>query len=509
MNYPEKKWVGKSDGPRDYVPRLVSENDRSQPSAEQAELHVLACCMVEGSDTLTRCIDAKFTPSTFYFPRAQQLYSIFIELRTSSRPVLLETVAQELMDRQMLETVGGMEWLMEVANGAPTTAHARYMVEKVKEKWILRELIREASDAVDQCYGFNGNLEDLIVPLAARFNRCVEYARAGHETMQQLAAKGYERTIAKLEGRHDRSRELSSGIAEFDRRFGPFDVYEEDFLIGIGAVTSGGKSTFARMLVDAFLTQTPEQKQKGEALKAGMVFLLETTIAKWLELMAARAAGVNSRGLETLPKDFAARYRAELDKRHAMVGKQLMIFEDKPKVEVLVARVEDYLREHGPRSLDFVMVDHLHELTSAKDFRGNREGELAYIAKFLKSAAKRLGLPFFVPMQLNRSPAKDGNYRRPTKNDLRGSGEIENARDRLLLLYMPKEDSRGVEQKDNMLVVMIEVIQEKSRNGPIGHREYWWNRGTGQYTPLKDNELTKGSSGSPSGTKSAGGYGRG
>lgn len=508
MDYPQKIWSGNGRaadrGPREYVPRLVSDNERPTPASQESEEHLLAACMVEGSDVMSRCLAAKLSPDSFHFPRNQQLYALFVGLHTAGKPVSLETVAQELRDRAMFETVGGFEWLLGITSAVPTTAHASYMLGKVKEKWVLRKLIADATDAVDQCYSFTGNPEEILAPLAQRFNRAVEYVRAGEDTLAQKVAAARTRTLNKIEGKQDLSRQLITSLPEFNQRFGAFDMLEEDFLVGIAGATSIGKSAFTRAIVDDFLFLPQPSGQP----KAGMVFLLETTIAKYLELMAARKVRWNSRELSRMPADVRARYLAAYSAREALVGQRLHLFEDMVTVEVLVARVEDHLREHGERSLDFVVGDHLHELYSSRqELRRNREAELGYIVKFLKQSAKRLGVPFFLPTQLNRSPAKDGTVRRPTKNDLRGSGELENAFDRLLLLHLPTVDVRGAEQTDNQARVMIEIIQAKSRNGPIGHREFWFDRPFGDYVDIRDHELGKRTN-TPGGTKGPGGYGR-
>lgn len=497
----EKNWNGKKRRAPD-LEVLDNGEARPMPYSEEAEQHVLACCLLDGSDTIARALALKITPAAFHLPANSLLFERIVELYRTKPPVTLEILAEELNTRRELDAVGGLAYLMQVTEKIPTSAHATYFMAKLKETWVRRELIREATAAIEECHAFTGAeenaLENLIAPLAMKFNRAADYARQGEETMKEKAARGYARTLLKLEGKHDKSRQLLTGLKLFDEKFGAFDVNEEDFLIGIGALTSGGKSAFTRKITDAFL-------QQGKDGKKGMVFLLETTIGKYLDLAACTATRINGRFLDSLPASDIPRFKAARERREKWVGERLWLFDESLKVEVLVARIEDHVRQHG--MIDFAVIDHLHELYSAKNFKGNRESELGYIVKFLKQAAKRLNIPFFVPVQLNRSSTKDGVNRRPTKHDLRGSGEIENAFDRLLLLHMPKVDMRGAEQTDNQARVMVEVIQDKSRNGPIGHREFWFDRPFTDYIEIGDHEFTK-APGAPGGVKNAGGYGR-
>lgn len=496
----EKNWSGRKGERVSHLEVLTGGVSEDPPHSQEAEEHVLACCLIEGSDTIAQCLAAKFTPDTFYTGARKALFEVIVDLYRRSPPVTIETLAEELRSRRLLDGIGGFNYLMQVSGSVPTTARAEYFIAKLKEKWILRELLRNCQESIENIRAFTGStatdLEELIAPLAGRFNRAGEYVRAGQETMKERAARGYARTLLKLEGKQDKSRQLLTGMELFDQRFEAFDVFEEDFLIGIGAPTSGGKSAFTRKICDGFL-------RRG---KKGIVFLLETTIAKWLDLAACTAVRVNGRHLDQLPKDKEADFRKARAEREAWVGERLWIYDESLKVETLIARVEDHVRQHG--MVDFVVVDHLHELySSSNKFRGQREQELAFIAKELKKTAVRLNLPFFVPAQLNRSPTKDGDRRRPSKHDLRGSGEIEAAFDRLLLIHLPKEDMRGAEQTDNQSRVMVEVIQDKSRNGPIGRREFWFDRPFTDYVEIRDHEFER-KPNTPGGPAASGGYKR-
>lgn len=459
--------------------RVVADNGRQVPASSEAEEHVLACCLLDGSETIGRCLEDKIAAEAFYFPANRIIWNVMLELYRRCPPVTLEKLGEELVRLKQLDAVGGWPYLMQVTGKIPTTAHAGFFVERVKEVWLRRDMIRDASEAVEKLYAFEGTLAELentLAPLAARLYRAAEFARGGEDTMQQRAAKAYERTKARLAGNLDTSRQLSTGLAEFDRRFGHFDVHEEEWLIGIAAPTSGGKSALSRNWADAFAEDKP-----GLPIKVGLVFLLETSVGKFLDAAAATASRVNARMLHCLPGDRAKAFAAARELRQQWLGKRWWIYDDPIRAETLCARVEEHVRQHGRP--DYVIVDHLHELYSTRDFKGFRSLEIGYIAKLLKRTAKRLDVPFFVPMQLNRGPAKED--RRPTKNDLRDSGEVENACDRLILIHTPKVDLRGIEQGDNQLRVMVELIQAKSRNGPIGHGRFWFDRGLTLFSDMK------------------------
>ena len=135
--------------------------DRSQPHSDEAEEHVIACCLLDGSDTIERCISVGLTPESFYSPANRVLVQIIVELYRANSPVTLEVLAEELKTRRQLDAVGGFPYLMQITGKIPTTAHARYFIDKVREKQKLRELIGVATGTVEKCYDFTGTLAEV------------------------------------------------------------------------------------------------------------------------------------------------------------------------------------------------------------------------------------------------------------------------------------------------------------------------------------------------------------
>lgn len=468
-------------GRRDGGLRVVSTTERDLPFSLEAEQHLLACCLVDGAETIGRCLNERIAPEAFQSAANRTIWSVMVELYQRQPPVSIEILVEELQRRQQIDSVGGYAYIADVTRAVSTTAQIAYFIDRVKELWIRREMIIEVQRASEALWDFDGTLgelENVVAPLASRFYRAAEFARGGDDTMQARAEKAYERTKARLAGKIDNSRQLTTGLREFDHRFGAFDVHEEEWFIGIAAVTSGGKSALVRNWADSF----------ARAGKRGLIFLLETSVGKYLDMAAATAARTNARLLHALPPALAQAFAAERELRQQWLGKLWWIYDDPIRAETLCARVEEHVRQYGRP--DYVVVDHLHELYSTRDFKGFRSLEVGYMAKLLKRTAKRLDVPFFVPMQLNRGPGKEA--RRPTKHDLRDSGEVENALDRLELIHTPKEDMRGLEQTDNQRRVMVEIIQDKSRNGPIGHREFWFDRHMTLFSEIGENELNHG-----------------
>lgn len=126
--------------------------DRSPPHSAEAEEHVIACCLLDGEETIERCRSHRISAESFYFPANRLLFEVITDLHTSGKAVMLETLAEELKTRRQLEAIGGFAYLMQVTGKIPTTAHAGYFIEAVAEKHARRELIKSATGIVEQAY---------------------------------------------------------------------------------------------------------------------------------------------------------------------------------------------------------------------------------------------------------------------------------------------------------------------------------------------------------------------
>src|SRR4051812_34457177 len=90
-------------GPTAPEPTLPSSApDRSPPHSAEAEEHVIACCLLDGSDSIARCLEARITAESFYFPANRLLFEVLLGLYQKTPPVSLEILAEELKTRRQL-----------------------------------------------------------------------------------------------------------------------------------------------------------------------------------------------------------------------------------------------------------------------------------------------------------------------------------------------------------------------------------------------------------------------
>lgn len=146
--------------------------NRDMPASEEAEQHVIACCLLDGAEpgapTLQRALLEGIRSESFYWPANQTIFQTITDLNLRNQPVSLETLIDELQTTHRLEQTGGLPYLMQVTGKIPTTAHAGYFIEKVREKALLRATIRTATQTIEEAYNFTGGLAEFLQVAAAR-----------------------------------------------------------------------------------------------------------------------------------------------------------------------------------------------------------------------------------------------------------------------------------------------------------------------------------------------------
>ena len=85
-----------------------------------------------------------------------------LKLNDEGKAVDLITVTEDLAAAKLLEDVGGVSYLSELAGSVPTAANIEYYARIVEEKSLLRRLIRTATSIAQDGYRREDEVEALI-----------------------------------------------------------------------------------------------------------------------------------------------------------------------------------------------------------------------------------------------------------------------------------------------------------------------------------------------------------
>lgn len=132
------------------------------PSSEEAEEHVIACCLFPDSDTLAKAAAQGVTPESFYFPATRTTFDAIMDMASRGIAPSDATLIEEMGTR----LPGGLPWLMQVTSRVPTTAHAGYFIQKLRELELRRRAIRDAHRTIEEAQ--SSDLDDFLLRHKAR-----------------------------------------------------------------------------------------------------------------------------------------------------------------------------------------------------------------------------------------------------------------------------------------------------------------------------------------------------
>jgi len=433
---------------------------RVPPHNLDAERSTLGAMMLD-REALTLALEA-LKPQSFYQPAHREMFDAMSALAVSGQPVDLVTVDAELTRRGTLEGIGGLDYLIAIAQFVPTTANVRAYIRIVDEKHVLRTLITASDGISSDAYEQAKPIED-ILSAAERAIYDVAMRQAGNESLvpiRQVLPPTYERIerLSQLKGRIDG---VPTGFTDLDNLTTGFHPGE---LIVLGARPSVGKTSLMMNIVE------------HAALRAGKicaVFSLEMPREPITIRLLCSEARVDLQAVRSgsLRDDDWVRLSTAL----GPIAASGLYLDDTPSLSPaqLRSRCRRLKIEKG---LDLIVVDYL-QLMGSDQRAESRQVEVSAISRALKGIAQELKVPLLACAQLSRANATRQD-KRPYLSDLRDSGSIEQDADVVLFLHREEYYDPDTELKNQ-----AEVIIGKQRNGALGTARLAWQ---GQYTRFTD-----------------------
>jgi replicative DNA helicase len=430
------------------APALVG---RMPPHSIEAEEYLLSCCLLDGSDSIARCLEAKLPSAAFYSPANRLIFEKLRELYQKNPPVDIAVLAEELKTSRQLESIGGFAYLTQISGRIPTTAQAQYFIDKVRELYLLRELIKVATGAVENCYSYQGGLEEFIDKVEQDIFRVTQDRVSDVAKPMKEPTHEAVNVINKMMMKKGELTGVASGFKDLDTLTWGFQRAE---MIVLAARPSMGKTSLALNIAE-----TAAMPRRGEGI-ATLIFSLEMSAAQLALRMLCSRARINMKLLREGLLSKNGNEQAELIKAADEFSKSPLFIDDSSHLSIMELRAKAR-RVHARHKLGFIIIDYL-QLLSPTDPRVPREQQVAEASRGLKALAKELNLPVLVLSQLNRSSEKEN--RAPRLADLRESGSIEQDADVVLMLARPKD----ADEKFQVASDSAELIVAKQRNGPVG-----------------------------------------
>jgi replicative DNA helicase len=428
--------------------------DRIPPQNLEAEVSVLGAVLQE-SGALLKAMET-LRPGDFYKEAHRKIFAACVELFERNEPVDLVTLANELMQRKVLEEVGGASYLASLVDSVPTAANAAYHARIVKDKAILSALIQKATAVVTRAYADTDDV-GIVLDWAEQqiFEISQEKSSRSFVPLKSIL-KGTFELIETLYERKSHVTGVPTGFSKFDEMTAGLQPSD---LIVVAGRPSMGKTSFCLNIA---------QHAAIHDHTTVAIFSLEMSKEQLVQRMLCSEAQVDSHKLRTgylSDSDWP-----KLTRGAGILSESPIFIDDTPGITLLEMRAKSR-RLKAEQGLGLVIIDYL-QLISGRGRAESRQQEISEISRSLKAMAKELSVPVVALSQLSRA-VESREDKRPQLSDLRESGAIEQDADVVAFLYRHavyarKDTSKQPEGDDLEEDNTTEVIIGKQRNGPTG-----------------------------------------
>ncbi|KPI46220.1 MULTISPECIES: replicative DNA helicase [unclassified Clostridioides] len=428
----------------------MEDMTRIPPHSVESEQSILGSILLDKDAIIT--VTETIKPNDFYKEAHKIIYECMITLSNKGEPIDLITLTEELRKQGHLNDIGGISYITSLSTIVPTTSNVKYYADIVKEKSVLRKLIKASNEIINLGYSGATKIEDVLEQAEKSiFDISQEKTSDDFKSINLVLMDAYD-MIEKLYTNKSDVTGITTGFKDLNKKI---NGLQRTDLILIAARPAMGKTAFSLNLVQ-------NAALKGDASVA--VFSLEMSKEQLVQRMLSSQSSVELKKIKTGTLNDNDWPRI-IDAMAVLSDAKIHI-DDTPgiKISELRSKCRKLKIEKG---LDLVLIDYL-QLMEGEGNNESRQQEISKISRSLKILAKELNCPVVALSQLSRAPEQRADHR-PMLSDLRESGAIEQDADIVMFLYRDEYYHADSESKN-----IGEVIIAKNRHGETGSVELVW-----------------------------------
>lgn len=413
-------------------------------------------CLLRGPEHIDRA-RILLDPEDFQSERCRIVFTAAGAMRDAGVPVDRRSMVIRLKSEGNTDALGGDELIAKmlermessVLDPAALPENARL----VKHRRMFQRMVALGGAAAARAEGRSSAAPELAAWLV---REAAKIAQAELEKdsipLSRIAADAVERYDAF--GRGQKPRAVATGITRMDLLIGGFMPRE---MIVVGARPSVGKSALmAQCAISAGWQGIPS-----------VIFSLEMDRASLFDRMMSSVAEITLhrlRGIVPLDED-DARKIIEQTRPGKLATLPMFVIDRKDLTGQTVANA---IRHHvASKGVGIAFIDYLQYLQPEND-RDSVNVQIGKTCRAIKQVAEECNIPVVCLAQLNREN-QNRTDTTPRLSDLKGSGDIEQAADVIILLDRLDED-------DSLAYHRVNLIVAKNRNGPRGTIETEYDR---------------------------------
>ncbi len=421
------------------------------PHSTDAEKSVIGAMLIDSEAVLT--VSEILVPDDFYGKQYGILFDAMVSLYMEGKPIDLVMLENKLKEKDVSPELSSIEVAKEIFNQVFTSANVKHYANIVKEKSILRKIIKTNEEIANRCYMQKDTLDDILNMTEKKIFNIVQKQGGGDYVPVKQVVINVLENIEKASKTKGNITGIPTGFRDLDYQTSGMQPSD---LVLIAARPSMGKTAFVLNLAE-------HMAFKKKVTVA--IFSLEMSKEQLINRILSIESRVSSQSLRTgnLEDDDwdkiieAAQY----------ISNSKLIVDDTPSISIqeLRSKCRKYKLEHN---LGVIIIDYLQLMSGGDNSNVSRQQEISDISRSLKALARELNVPVIALSQLSRAVEQRPDHR-PMLSDLRESGAIEQDADVVMFLYRDYYYNKQTEKPD-----VAEVIIAKQRNGPVGTVELKW-----------------------------------
>ena len=433
-----------------FIPKVINLNSvKVQPlMSEEAEQTLIGCLLLD--DGIFPIISEKILSSdVFYIKANKTIYEAMVVLYNRQQKINLLSVQEHLKSSSLLESVGGQDYLALVFESAIGSYLAESALEIILDKYQRRCLLAAANKITALASDCSSDIKEVLELAEDEMYKLANQQIGDRYTVCDAADMALS-LMASLDSGKLVGEKI--GFTELESITG--GIYPGTLNV-IGAASSMGKSHFMIALAYEMMTQlnkpvlyiSPEMSQEQINIR-----------------LLARITGIDSSEIKhnsEKSEECWTKIYSGMEQLSSLPWK--VIDHSSPSISIIRSAVK--LADMSFKKKDYngigcVFIDYLQQLP-IENRQGNLAFELGALTREIRAIAKDYNIPIFLGTQINREN-ETRNDKRPTRADIRNSGEIFEVIDSLYMLYRNSYYTKDSSDRT------IEIIVEKNRNGLVG-----------------------------------------
>lgn len=407
------------------------------PQAIDLEEAILGAILLE-KNAINEICDI-LTPQMFYKDTHSMIYECMLYLNSTSNPIDLLTVSEQLRKNSELEKCGGVYYLSLLTDKIASSANIEYHSRIVIQKYMQREIIRISSESIKDAHEDTIDVFDLLDSITTSFMAIDELKGTNIKNLKQIKEKIKKGLL------------LGEPLAKIIK----LGICNLDFLTKTFNIIAGYQGTGKTAFVLSSSINIAKSGQRVGILSAEMSDMM----------LGARAmqsdTSISSKRIVT--NNISGEEKEKIFEVISNDYDELIFVDDSTELthRNIISKIKSFVQKF---KIDIIFVDYMQLVDVSEkntlDVKGNEK-----LSNKLQMLAKKLDICIVGLSQLARTEKNE----KPTSNSLRGGGLEQAASDIFILYDEYWKENNGKEWKEisHDIRGKIEVIYAKGRYSEV------------------------------------------